>query len=124
MATFVIAHGAFGGGWSWSRVRPLLRAAGHEVFTPTSTGLGEHYFVAAPQGLPLRVDDVLTTYVLIDPCNPPTNLGFTWSGPTGQVYGAYWGASNRQWNRTGWTHLGPGGAPSPRGSPDGNPQNR
>src|SRR3546814_6681352 len=39
--TFVLVHGAWHGGWCWSRVAALLRAAGHTVFTPTLTGLGE-----------------------------------------------------------------------------------
>ncbi len=47
MATFVVAHGAWGGGWSWSLVRPLLRDAGHEVFTPTYTGLGKRAHLAS-----------------------------------------------------------------------------
>lgn len=38
MTTFVLVHGAFRGGWSWDRVRPLLEAAGHEVRTPTLSG--------------------------------------------------------------------------------------
>jgi pimeloyl-ACP methyl ester carboxylesterase len=41
MATFLICHGAWSAGWAWKKVRPLLRAAGHEVFTPTYTGVGE-----------------------------------------------------------------------------------
>ena len=41
MAIFVLVHGAFHGGWCWSRVARRLRAAGHDVFTPTQTGLGE-----------------------------------------------------------------------------------
>ena len=41
MATFVLVHGAWHGGWCWKRVTPLLRAAGHEVYAPTLTGLGE-----------------------------------------------------------------------------------
>jgi pimeloyl-ACP methyl ester carboxylesterase len=41
MATFVVCHGAWSAGWAWKKVRPLLRAAGHEIFTPTYTGLGE-----------------------------------------------------------------------------------
>lgn len=41
MAAFLICHGAWSAGWAWKKVRPLLRAAGHEVFTPTYTGLGE-----------------------------------------------------------------------------------
>jgi pimeloyl-ACP methyl ester carboxylesterase len=35
VSTFVLVHGAFRGGWSWDRVAPLLRAAGHEVDAPT-----------------------------------------------------------------------------------------
>ena len=39
--TFVLVHGAWHGGWCWRRVAEALRAAGHVVFTPTLTGLGE-----------------------------------------------------------------------------------
>jgi pimeloyl-ACP methyl ester carboxylesterase len=39
--TFVLVHGAWHGGWCWRRVADRLRAAGHQVFTPTQTGLGE-----------------------------------------------------------------------------------
>lgn len=39
MATFVLVHGAFAGGWCWHWVAPELRATGHEVYTPTLTGL-------------------------------------------------------------------------------------
>ena len=39
--TFVLVHGAWHGGWCWSRVADRLRLAGHQVFTPTQTGLGE-----------------------------------------------------------------------------------
>jgi hypothetical protein len=43
MATFVLVHGAWHGGWCYKRVATrLLRQAGHEVCTPTLTGLGEH----------------------------------------------------------------------------------
>ena len=46
MATYVLVHGAWHGGWCWQRVTPLLRAAGHEVLTPTLTGLGERSHLA------------------------------------------------------------------------------
>src|SRR5215475_12553183 len=42
MTTFVLVHGAWHGGWCYKRVARLLRQAGHEVYTPTLTGLGEH----------------------------------------------------------------------------------
>jgi pimeloyl-ACP methyl ester carboxylesterase len=40
-ATFVLVHGAWHGGWCYARVAQRLGAAGHRVFTPTLTGLGE-----------------------------------------------------------------------------------
>jgi len=39
--TFVLVHGAWHGAWCWQRVAERLRRAGHVVFTPTLTGLGE-----------------------------------------------------------------------------------
>jgi pimeloyl-ACP methyl ester carboxylesterase len=41
MATYVLVHGAWHGSWCWKRVRKALQAAGHDVFTPTLTGVGE-----------------------------------------------------------------------------------
>ena len=41
MATYVIVHGAYDGGWAWRGVARELQAAGHEVFTVTLTGSGE-----------------------------------------------------------------------------------
>jgi pimeloyl-ACP methyl ester carboxylesterase len=40
-STFVLVHGAWHGGWCWRRVAERLTAAGHRVFCPTLTGLGE-----------------------------------------------------------------------------------
>ena len=41
MATFVLVHGAWHGGWCYRETARALRHAGHEVFTPTHTGVGE-----------------------------------------------------------------------------------
>lgn len=41
MATFVLIHGAYQGGWIWKLVAGRLRTAGHLVFTPTLDGCGE-----------------------------------------------------------------------------------
>jgi pimeloyl-ACP methyl ester carboxylesterase len=60
MATFVIVHGAWSGGHAWRWVRPLLRSAGHEVFTPALTGLGERSHLASAQvDLETHVRDVV-----------------------------------------------------------------
>lgn len=60
MATYLICHGAWSAGWAWRKLRPLLRAAGHEVFTPTYTGLGERAHLAHPLvDLETHIRDVL-----------------------------------------------------------------
>jgi pimeloyl-ACP methyl ester carboxylesterase len=60
MATFVIVHGAFGGGWEWRQVASLLRARGHEVFTPSLTGFAERVHLATPEtGLETHLQDIL-----------------------------------------------------------------
>ena len=38
---FVLVHGAYQGGWIWTRVAARLRAAGHEVHAPTLDGCAE-----------------------------------------------------------------------------------
>jgi pimeloyl-ACP methyl ester carboxylesterase len=41
MATFVLVHGGYHGGWCWKWVARELRSHDHEVYAPTLTGLGE-----------------------------------------------------------------------------------
>jgi pimeloyl-ACP methyl ester carboxylesterase len=60
MATFVLVHGAWHGSWCWKRVRKALLALGHEVFTPTLTGVGERAHLLAPHvNLDTHIDDVV-----------------------------------------------------------------
>src|SRR5215204_7510444 len=75
MATFVLVHGAFVGGWSWRWLAPYLRGTGHEVHSPTLTGHGERAHLASPQiGLDTHIEDVvhllhyedLTGAILVD----------------------------------------------------------
>jgi pimeloyl-ACP methyl ester carboxylesterase len=60
MATFVVAHGAWAAGWAWKKMRPLLRGRGHDLVTPTYTGLGERVHLATRDvGLETHVQDVV-----------------------------------------------------------------
>lgn len=60
MATYVLVHGAWHGGWCWRFVADRLRKAGHQVFTPTLTGLGERaHLLTADIGLRTHVDDIV-----------------------------------------------------------------
>ena len=60
MATFVLVHGAWHGGWCWQKVIPFLEAAGHEVYAPTLTGLAERASELSPDvGLDTHIQDVV-----------------------------------------------------------------
>jgi pimeloyl-ACP methyl ester carboxylesterase len=60
MTTFVLVHGAWHGSWCWKRVRESLQAEGHDVFTPTLTGVGERSHLISPQiNLDTHVADVV-----------------------------------------------------------------
>lgn len=59
MPTFVIVHGGFGGGWEWTAVARALRERGHEVFTPTLTGMGERAHLGPLVGMSTHVEDVV-----------------------------------------------------------------
>ena len=48
MATYVLLHGAYQGGWIWQPVATRLRAAGHTVYAPTLDGCGERAHLLRP----------------------------------------------------------------------------
>jgi pimeloyl-ACP methyl ester carboxylesterase len=57
--TFVLIHGGRHGGWVWQQVARRLRSLGHEVYTPTLTGLGERAHLLSPEiRLSTHVEDV------------------------------------------------------------------
>jgi pimeloyl-ACP methyl ester carboxylesterase len=67
MATYVLVHGGHHGGWCYQKVARLLRAAGHEVYTPTLTGLGERrHLLSAEVDLEMHVVDVAKLLVFED----------------------------------------------------------
>lgn len=60
MTTYVLVHGAWHGSWCWKRVRKQLQEAGHDVFTPTLTGVGERSHLNSPDiNLETHVADVV-----------------------------------------------------------------
>jgi pimeloyl-ACP methyl ester carboxylesterase len=59
MATYVLVHGGGHGGWCYQRVARLLRAAGHEVYTPTMTGVGERaHLLSGAVDLAMHIRDI------------------------------------------------------------------
>ena len=62
MAIFVVAHGAWSAGWVWKKMRPLLREQGHELFTPTYTGLESVCISPAEAGYDERIRKTFPFY--------------------------------------------------------------
>ena len=80
MATFVLVHGAWSGAHGFRLVRPLLRDAGHDVFTPSLTGIGERAHLTSPQvDLTTHVRDVVNA-VLYEDLQDIVLLGFSYGG--------------------------------------------
>ena len=60
MSTYVLVHGGAHGGWCYQRVARILRSSGHDVYTPTLTGLGERsHLLSADVDLDLHITDVV-----------------------------------------------------------------
>ncbi|MFH6784173.1 MULTISPECIES: alpha/beta hydrolase [Methylobacterium] len=65
--TYVLVHGAYGGGWIWRDVAASLRGQGHRVFTPTQTGLGERSHLLSRQiTVDTHIDDVASVLAFED----------------------------------------------------------
>ena len=78
--TFVIVHGAWGGGWDWRTVDSLLTRDGHKVVRVTLTGLGERKHLASPTvGLSTHIDDVVNK-ILWDDLRDVILLGHSYGG--------------------------------------------
>ena len=80
MATYVLVHGAWGGAHGFRKVRGPLRAAGHEVFTPSLTGIGERAHLTSPQVcLTTHITDVVNL-VRYEDLNGIVLLGYSYGG--------------------------------------------
>lgn len=80
MATFVLVHGAWTGAFAWRQVRRLLQSQGHEVFTPSLTGIGDRAHLVSPLvGLDTHVRDV-ANLVLYEDLRGIVLVGFSYGG--------------------------------------------
>jgi pimeloyl-ACP methyl ester carboxylesterase len=80
VATYVLVHGAWGGAHGFRHMRRLLSAAGHEVTTPSLTGIGERAHLISPQvDLTTHVTDVVH-HLLYEDLRDVVLLGFSYGG--------------------------------------------
>src|SRR5215471_2095207 len=60
MSTFVLVHGAWQGPRTWDLLAPLLQKDGHQIITPTLTGLGDDAArLSTSIDLSTHIDDVI-----------------------------------------------------------------
>jgi pimeloyl-ACP methyl ester carboxylesterase len=80
MATILVAHGAWSSAWAWKKMRPLMRAAGHDFFTPSYTGMGERAHLANPAiDLDFHIKDI-TAVLEIEDLRDVVLLGHSYGG--------------------------------------------
>ena len=80
MTVFVLVHGAWGGAHGFRKVRGPLRDAGHEVFTPSLTGIGERAHLTSPQvSLTTHVANVVNA-VWYEDLSDIVLLGYSYGG--------------------------------------------
>ncbi len=80
MGTYVLVHGGWSGAHGFRHVRRGLAAAGHEVFTPSLTGIGERAHLASPViNLSTHIRDVVNQ-VLYEDLTEIVLLGFSYGG--------------------------------------------
>jgi pimeloyl-ACP methyl ester carboxylesterase len=61
LRNFVLVHGAWCGGWVWRDVADILRSAGHYIFTPTLSGMGERsHQLTADISLQTHIQDIVS----------------------------------------------------------------
>src|SRR5438067_12011197 len=48
MATYVLVHGSYQGGWIWQKVADRLRGTGHRVYAPSLDGCAERKSTVRP----------------------------------------------------------------------------
>ena len=65
--TYVLVHGASGGGWDWRTIDNLLSADGHDVYRPTLAGLGEKVHLSNPDiDLTTHINDIANVILFED----------------------------------------------------------
>jgi pimeloyl-ACP methyl ester carboxylesterase len=78
--TFVLVHGATGGGWDWRTMENILVERGHKVHRITLTGLGERAHLSSSKiSLTTHITDVVNT-VIYDELDEIILVGHSYGG--------------------------------------------
>jgi pimeloyl-ACP methyl ester carboxylesterase len=78
--TFVLIHGSCHGGWCWQKLVPFLEKHGHNVYTPTLTGLGERsHLLRQDINLDTHIKDIIQVFEYED-LNKVILVGHSYGG--------------------------------------------
>ncbi|MFL6246089.1 MAG: Ig-like domain-containing protein [Thermoanaerobaculia bacterium] len=85
------ANAELAGTWEWSTAQ--VASGTVSMRRPPAAGWHQHYFRGTTETLPLKAGDVIFTYVLLDPCDPPLEvmLQFRTTPDSEFNYRGYWG---------------------------------
>jgi pimeloyl-ACP methyl ester carboxylesterase len=96
MSTYVLVHGGGHGGWCYQWVARILRHAGHDVYTPTLTGLGERsHLLSSDIDLDMQIEDVVQVLKFED-LHDVILVGHSYGGMV------ITGVADRALDRIGW----------------------
>jgi hypothetical protein len=87
-----VAQTAGGDSWNWQAINPTPYSGTLAHHSSSSAGYHYHGFDAA-QPFYVNADDVLFTYVYLDPANLPSEVMLEWSVGGNWEHRAYWGAN-------------------------------
>ena len=84
--------GGNGESWNWvsANPSPFSGALAHQ--SAVAAGYHQHYFYSATATLAVGVGDTLSTYIYLDPANPPSEVMLQWYDGSWE-HRAYWGAN-------------------------------
>jgi hypothetical protein len=102
------SHGA----WQWVTEQPTpysaLGLARSSHYSPAASGLHQHTFTEAREGMLVAIGDRLFAYVWLDPVQRPTLLMLQWCVNGDWGHRAFWGADAVPPELAGWTLGQPG----------------
>ncbi|HTL67265.1 MAG TPA: glycoside hydrolase family 9 protein [Lacunisphaera sp.] len=96
------ASGSGSGGdtWNWVTTGPTPFSGKTAHQSAIAAGLHEHSFNWATATMSVATGDVLTTYIYLDPANPPTEVMINWLADNWE-HRAYWGANQITYGTNG-----------------------
>jgi pimeloyl-ACP methyl ester carboxylesterase len=77
---FVLVHGAWHGGWCWRRVADRLERAGHKVYAPSLTGLGDRaHLITSRINVSTHITDI-TNIIRFEDLSDIVLVGHSYAG--------------------------------------------